>query len=161
VSKFSWSWLLRVVFTTFIFLSSAHSAEQPVLDGSFWNKMTESQRKAYVMGIFEGLNYGHWEVRLDLLQEAKDHPLSGINPAALEDWVTTFAAKNYLKSKGSRITAAQVVSGITKLYADYRNQQIPIVSLVDVVTESIEGSSNQDIEKRLIEMRKEANKKTQ
>ena len=41
------------------------------------------------------------------------------------------------------------------MYMDYRNQQIPIVSIVDVVIESIKGSSKEEIENRLIEMRKD------
>jgi len=142
-----------------MFVGMAHAGEQPEeLSGAFWKKMSESQRSLFVMGLFEGINYGRWHVRLSLVQEAKDHPPKGVESRLMGGWATDFAAKDYLNMKANNVTVAQAVSGITKMYADYRNQQIPIVSLVDVVTESIKGASNDEIEKRLLELRKEVAK---
>ena len=141
-----------------MFVGMSHAGEQPNLSGTFWKKMSQSQRDLFVMGLLEGINYGHWDVRLAVVQEAKDHPPKGVESKLMESWATVFSAKDYLNKKASNVTAAQVVSGITKLYADYRNQQIPIVPLVDVVTESIKGASNDEIEKRLLELRKEVAK---
>lgn len=146
---------LIIVVTALIFVGAVRAGEQPDLSGTFWKKMSQSQRDLYVMGVLEGMNFGHWDVRLDLMQEAKDHPPKGVTSAVMESWATEFAAKNLLNKRASNVTAAQVISGITKMYTDYRNQQIPIVSIVDVVTESIKGASKEEVENRLTEMRKD------
>ncbi len=135
-----------------------HAREQPELKGTFWQKMSQSQRDLFVIGILEGINYGRWDVRLTLVKEAENHPPKGVESKLMKSWATDFSAKDYLNHKATNVTAAQVVSGITKMYADYRNQQIPIVSLVDVVAESIKGASNEETEKRLLDMRKEVAK---
>ena len=145
-----------VLLTMFIDVTQAR--EQPDLNGTFWQKMSQSQRDLFVIGILEGINYGHWDVRLALVKEAEDHPPKGVESKLMESWATDFSAKDYLNNKATNVTAAQVVSGITKMYADYRNQQISIVSLVDVVAESIKGVSNEETEKRLLDMRKEVGK---
>ncbi len=146
------------VFVLAMFIGVAHAGEQPNFNGIFWKQMSQSQRDLFVMGLLEGMSYGHWNVRLALMQEATDHPPKGVESNLMKNWATEFSAKDYLNKKASNITAAQVVSGISKLYADYRNQQIPVVSLIDVVTESIKGASNNEIEKHLLEMRKEVAK---
>ena len=149
---------LTVFVVLAMFVGVTHAGEQPDLNGTFWKKMSQSQRDVFVMGMFEGRNYGHWDTRLALMQEAKDFPPKGVESKLMESWATNFSARDYLKNKVTNVTAAQVVSGITKMYADYRNQQIPIASLVDVVTENIKGASNDDIEKRLLELRQEVTK---
>lgn len=154
----TFSKILTIFVVLTMFVGVAHAGEQPDLNGTFWKKMSQSQRDLFVMGMFEGRNFGHWDVRLALMQEAKDYPPKGVESKLMESWATDFSAKDYLSKKATNVTAAQVVSGITKMYADYRNQQIPIVSLVDVVTESIKGASNNEIEKRLLELRQEVAK---
>lgn len=141
-----------------MFVGVTHAGEQPDLNGTFWKKMSRSQRDLYVIGMLEGINYGHWDVRLALVQEAQDHPPNGVESKLMESWATNFSAKDYLRKKTTNVTAAQVVSGITKMYADYRNQQIPIVSLIDVVKESIKGASIEEIEKNLLELRQQVAK---
>ena len=151
----------KIIITFVGFLLSfnlALAGEQPSLNGNFWKKMSQSQRDILVIGLLEGINYGHWDTRLTLMQEAKDRPPKGVDNTLIENWARTVAAKDYLNEKATDVTAAQVVSGITKMYVDYRNQQIPIVSLTDVVTESIKGASNDNTEKRLLELRQEVTK---
>lgn len=138
-----------------MFTSPVCAIERPNLDGKFWEKMSNSQRTIYVMGVLEGVNYGKWEVWLDLAQEAKDNPPKGVTNNVMEKWATEFAGKSLNKKRASKITANQVVSGITQMYMDYRNQKIPIVSIVDVVIQSIKGSSKKEVEDQLIKMRKE------
>lgn len=146
---------LLVIIIILMFANTVYASEQPNFSGRFWGKMSASQRNIYVMGVFEGINYGNWEVWLDLAQEAKDNPPKAVTNEVMEKWSTEFAAKSLNKKRADNVTAAQVVSGITQMYMDYRNQQIPVVSIVDVVIQSIKGSSKEEIESRLIEMRKE------
>ena len=141
-----------------MFIDVTQAREQPDLNGTFWQKMSQSQRDLFVFGILEGINYGHWDVRLAQVKEAEDHSPKGVESKLMESWATDFSAKDYLNNKATNVTAAQVVSGITKMDADYRNHQIPFVSLVDVVAESIIGASNEETEKRLLDMRKEVAK---
>lgn len=154
----TFSRVLTIFVLLTMFVGVAHSQKQPDFNGTFWKKMSQSQRDLFVMGMFEGRNYGHWDTRLALMQEAKASPPKGVESKLMESWATDFSAKDYLKNIATNVTAAQVVTGITKLYSDYRNQQISIVSLVDVVTESIKGASNDEIEKRLLELRQEVAK---
>ena len=107
------------------------------------------------MGVIEGMNFGRWDTRIAIALEAKNHPPKGVTSKVMENWAIKFGGKDVLKKKAPGITATQIISGITKIYADYRNQQIPIVSLVDVVIESIKGASKEEVENRLMEMRKE------
>ena len=154
----TFSRVLTIFVLLTMFVGVAHSQKQPDLNGIFWKKMSQSQRDLFVIGMLQGIGYGHWDTRLALMQEAKAFPPKGVESKLMESWAATFSAKDYLKNKATNVTAAQVVTGITKMYADYRNQQIPIVALVDVVTESIKGASNDEIEKRLLEMRQEVAK---
>ena len=146
---------LSIVITILIFTSPVYAIEQPNLAGKFWKNISKPQRTIYVMGVLEGVNYGYWEVWLDLAKEAKDNPPKGIPIDAMEKWATEFAAKSLNKKRTAKVTANQVASGITQMYMDYRNQHIPIVSIVDVVIQSIKGSSKEEVENRLIKMRKE------
>lgn len=154
----TFSRVLIIIFVLAMFAGKTHAGEQPVFNGTSWKQMSQSQRDLFVMGLSEGLNYGHWDVRLALVQEAKDHPPKGVESKLMESWATDFSAKDYLNKNVNNVTAAQVVSGITKMYTDYRNQQISVVSLIDIVTESIRGTSDNEIEKRLQELRKEVAK---
>lgn len=156
---------LLMIITFFIFASSVHATaiERPSLDGKFWENISKPERAIYVLGVLEGINYGHWDVWIDLAQEAKDHPPKGVSHDVMEKWAIDFGGKNFNNKKTpSSMTPNQVASGITQMYMDYRNQQIPIVSIVDVVIQSIKGSSKEEIENRLIEMRKDvASEKTE
>jgi hypothetical protein len=148
---------LLIIVTFFIYASAvdAIAIERPSTDGNFWKKMPKPERVIYVLGILEGINYGHWDVWIDLVQEAKDYPPKGVSHDVMEKWAIDFSGKSLNNEiTPPSMTPNQVVSGITQMYMDYRNQQIPIVSIVDVVIQSIKGSSKEEIENRLIEMRK-------
>lgn len=120
-------------------------------------KLPDSGKVVFIVGAFEGMSWGRWAVRMELLQGASDRPPSGVPKKVMEQWAIGFTAKNLVDTdaKFNRITVAQIVAGINKIYADYRNQQIPVVSLMEVVAASIKGASNQEIEKRLLELRQE------
>ena len=84
-------------------------------------------------------------------------PPQGVAKNVMREWAIDFFARNTIEhqKKFEGVTTGQMAAGITKMYADYRNQQIPIHALFDVVAESIKGASEREIETRLIEIRKE------
>ena len=137
-----------------MFMGTAVAGQQPGFSGVFWKKTSKSQRNLYVMGMLEGMNFERFDVELALFEEAKKHPPIGATSKIMEKWVINFAAENRLKKRGNNITAAQIISGITTMYDDYRNQQIPIACLIDVVMKSIKGASKEEIENLLGEIRR-------
>ncbi len=138
-------------------MGTAGAGQQPDFSGTFWEKISKPQRTLYVMGVLEGMDFERLDIELALFEKAKKHPPVGATSKTMEKWVINFAADNRLKKRGDNITVAQIISGITTMYDDYRNQQIPIVCLIDVVIKSIKGASKEEIENLLGEMRRNLN----
>ena len=47
------------------------------------------------------------------------------------------------------VTAGQIADGISCIYADYRNLQINVINVDEIVLDGIRGSSDEFIRKRL------------
>lgn len=126
-------------------------------DGNWWNRLPRSQKMSYTIGFMDGQTYAHLMYTAALLHGMAD-PKTGkydANRSATVKEVERYADAN-LKLDFDNLTAGQLVSGLDKIYSDYRNMQIELSDAVLVVLRSIQGMSNDDMEKLLQLKRKSA-----
>jgi hypothetical protein len=109
-------------------IASTARADQ-TQNGNMWLKLSESQKLFYTVGFLDGMTYGS--------------PENQISPQM---------------KKFSEVTPKQIMDGFDKIYTDYRNRLIPMLTAMDVVIESIKGESDANTEIHLEWLRKKISK---
>lgn len=125
-----------------------------VRDGNWWQAQSTTLKGGYLIGILAGIGIG----ADDVAGEATIRLMSGgykcKNQEECANAVVDFGSKlvddeGKVRNRYSEITVGQIMNGIDAMEADYRNQRIIIADIVIVVVESIHGSSDASIQKRL------------
>jgi hypothetical protein len=128
-----------------------------------WLDFTNPQKLFYVVGFLDGTDFattdfvGRIVVHL-MSSEGKLKDCDEKCATSVVGWATKLKDDVIDKPSMRGPTVDQLVAGIDKVYADFRNRRIPIVDAMEVVMEGIKGSSDSEIEKRLEYFRKEASK---
>lgn len=124
-------------------------------DGSWWNRLTRTEKDAYVLGYADGFLKGGVAYDAQLVVSHQ-----GPNPE--DSRVRDGAVKNYKEFKGQydkdfgELAAGQLVSGVDSIYADYRNSRIVVAEAVTIVDMGINGMSDAEMNVILVQARKDA-----
>jgi hypothetical protein len=130
-------------------------AEEMNNNGYFLGKLNPNEKLTYVMGYVEGIGELNTEIR---------HQMSIL--VLLYDKEKTQKYK-YLAEYGKEmddyyekkyhyfnIPYRQFVEGLDKIYADFKNKPIILNDALLLVKQMLEGADEQEIEKRMVFMRK-------
>lgn len=148
--------LSAVLFVVFLgFAPVAIGAEH--IDGGWWNHLTESQKVAYVVGFFDGQTYTEklFDGALLMGQADPETKKWNVDRARIINQAGNIAFKQLEHDFGS-VTAGQLMAGLDKIYADYRNTRIEVREAMIVVVRSMDGTSDDEITKLLERKRKAA-----
>ena len=128
---------------------NATSEDHSKRDGYFWGEMPDSFRSCYVMGFADGLELsaGFFDALTEPIRDRVDSSSKGCCSVvwAYGDMLS--------KRRLPGITYGQMVDGIDRLYKDYRNKQIPIPFLLELVKMEVEGRSEAQIDSVARELR--------
>jgi hypothetical protein len=147
--------MIRRVIAIFLacltFAALAHAAEDR--DGDWWNHLPELQKATYVVGFFDGQRYA-----LGLFDGAT---LLAAGPVYDPDNLRVLSkpariVTEEIKRDFGSVSAGQLVAGLNKIFADYRNTRIAVKDAMIIVVRSMGGMSDDEITKLIEQKRKEA-----
>lgn len=122
-------------------------------DGNWWSNQEAGEKAVYVIGFLDGMAYESkiWDMGL-MVAEGKDFdPVLNRYAAKAE----TFANNNF-KREFAHLTVGNIVDGLDKFYADYRNHRIEVSEAMVVVVRSMDGTPEDEISKLIEYKRKKA-----
>lgn len=134
--------------------------------GTVWSTMSRLQKHSYVTGYLQGKIDTEIEIASNLTDELLRSTVIGLPKkcdSKCMDTISEFAESESKmiirnKKKFGNADVEQVVDGLDKFYADYRNRNILPADLIEIVIDGINGVSDESIEKRLEFFRKAASK---
>ena len=131
-------------------LVSVHGAQAAGRDGNTWGQLNASEKLNYVAGFFDGVEYGQVTYTGALLTAMAD-PKNGKFDAKRAEVAKAAGAQanQRLEKDFGGVTAGQLVAGLDKVYADYRNTRIGLGDALTVVIRSINGASDDSINQLL------------
>ena len=152
------------VTAAFLFLL-AMCATAEATDGNWWRSASRDAKFVYLLGFTEGRLYHAQDMSVHIYPPLA---LAGTLPERCDKYCYTiigqFLAKLTMNAEESfarqfrDVTVDQIVDGVNHVYADYRNRRIALRDAVRVVIESINGSPDETIAKRLAVMRERASR---
>lgn len=127
-----------------------HAQSNHRRDGNWWNGETQGEKFDHMVGFFDGMELGH---KFSYWKMAK--PKSDENPdPCLSKTIESYGeySTNFFKN----VTNQQLADGLDSFYKDYRNRSILIHDAVWVVVRTIAGTPQQEIDKLIENLRKNA-----
>ncbi len=115
-------------------------------DGKMWEKLDKAAKIAYVAGYKDGEENG---LSIRSIYENKTTQALNIEQRLVNQNKILYNAD-----------IPQVVSGIDKFYSDYANIYLPLPIAFQVVTDRIQGVSEDEVQKYIEERRKEVSNAT-
>ncbi|MFC5582897.1 hypothetical protein [Rhodanobacter terrae] len=121
------------------FMGGFAHADQTQRDGNWWNQQSESFKIAYVVGFLDGMSYEDdlWKGSLMLAYPKFDPDGPAIK-------LTKFMDDHESREFGN-VTSGQIVDGLNKIYADYRNRRIDVVNAMTLVVRSMDGTPDAEL----------------
>ena len=116
-------------------------------DGNWWMGQSEVFKNTYIGGFFDGMDLGYkfsyWNFDGDSKQSS-----------CVSEVTKSFTTLNnqYLKN----VTSRQLADGLNVFFSDYRNRRIYVSDAVWLVTNSIAGTPQKDLDKMIESWRKNA-----
>ncbi len=107
-------------------------------DGGWWTQMTEGEKLKYIAGFMDGADYELRVFDYALLLEQRDPKTLSWSPERAR--ILIAAGKTATKQMNvdlGNVSAGQLVAGLDKLYADYRNARIATKDALTVVFRSM------------------------
>jgi hypothetical protein len=112
-------------------------------DGNWWRSQSEAIRLDYMVGFFDGkrlgYNFSYWG-----FAEDDSRCVSKVGKSY----------NSYSDKYFSNITNDQVVDGLDRFYADYRNRRIRVADAVWLVLNEIAGTSQKEMDQMIESWRK-------
>ena len=114
-------------------------------DGNWWIGQSTVFKNVYIGGFFDGMDLGYkfsyWKFDDDSKQSS-----------CVDEVTRSFTTLNnqYLKN----VTSRQLADGLDVFYSDYRNRRIYVSNAVWLVTNSIAGTPQKDLDKMIENWRK-------
>ena len=147
-----------MLFAVFLFNGSlANGAENR--DGNWWNAQSRSSQ--YLAGFLDGVVATNGNTKLLLSPWFTPAPKCDTEAcyAKMSEYARNLGA---LITKDERrydgVTVGQIADGLSRLFSDYRNRQIGVIDVEEVVKDSIRGSTDDQIQRRLELLRKNASR---
>lgn len=126
-------------------------------DGNWWNDLPANQKLAYAVGFLDGQDYAALMFAGAALYGMADPKTGKYDPnrAKIAKDIGKLA-NDQIKRDFGNVTNGQLVAGLDKIYADYRNMRIGVADAMIVVIRSIGGMSDDEVAKFLERKRKAA-----
>jgi hypothetical protein len=126
-------------------------------DGNYWNLLTMNEKLACVTGFFDGLVYAEhvFDIANLMAQADPKTKLWNLERARILVDFGKIASKQ-LDHDFRNLTAGQLMTGLDKIYFDYRNSRIVVREAIIVVVRSMDGTADDEITKLLERKRSEA-----
>lgn len=142
------------LFMIFALTAGVAQAQGDRRDGNWWLEFTSPQKLIYIVGFLDGTNFAADDFvgRIGLRVMTGDGYPKGCDEkcaAGVVGWAAKLKDDVIDKPSLRGVLAGQLADGLDKIFSDYRNRRILVVNAVQVEFESIQGSSDSDIEKRL------------
>lgn len=112
-----------VLTSAMLLVVSSTVVGQSDFSGADWLNWPQSSRVAYVVGWIDGRQAGAWEA------------VRAIDPDLLETWTED----ERLAALESSITANQIMVGVDTFFSDYRNRQIELRTVIEIVSDEASG----------------------
>jgi hypothetical protein len=126
-------------------------------DGNWWNSLPRTQKLAYTAGFLDGQTYAHSMLSFAVLNAMVDPKTKKIDPGRIATAKDVEGnADDQNKRDFEHVTVGQLVAGLDKVYADYRNLRIDVFDAMVPVVRGIGGMPDDEIEKLLQNKRKAA-----
>lgn len=126
--------------------------------GDWWTHLSLADKVNYMQGFLDGQTFAHEEFNSSIYNALQDPKTGKYDPnrnlgiLALQN-----AVQAEFKIELNGVSPGQLIEGLNKLYADYRNQRIEVADALDVVVRSISGSTDAQYESLLEFYRKRSN----
>lgn len=125
------------------------------IDGYFWKTLTPKEKNVYVAAYIEGISQLNLEIRhqMDVLIGLHDMEKTEENKylAAYGKETKGYYEENY---NYFDIPYRQLVEGLDKIYADFKNKTIRLNDALFLVKSMLKGVNEETLEKSIIFMRK-------
>jgi hypothetical protein len=132
-------WLTTLLFALCFPL---HAQDNTRRDGNWWREQTPSGKITYMTGFFDGMGLGH---NFAYWNNVNDKVCA---PKIVGSY--DFYSDKFLKE----VTNIQLADGLDEFYKDYRNRSIRISDGVWLVLNSIAGTPQAELDKRIENFRK-------
>ena len=146
--------LLMVSVAIILFVVPTISRGNVREDGVWWGHLSDNQKIFFVSGFIDGLSNSAIRVFGVTIKAMENPQTKKFDPKRMvvAKWIgLTYAHE--IGSQFNSITTGTLKSGVDKLYSDYRNTQIGVESIIAVAADSINGASDQQVERELEKMR--------
>lgn len=144
-----------ITFLCFVVTSNIICAEENKIDGYFWEKFTPREKYTFIVGYVEGISFLNLEIRhqMDVLVALYDMEKTEGNKYLSKYGKET---KDYYENNYQYfgIPYRQLIDGLDKIYSDFKNKSIKINDALFLVKSMLEGTNEQEIERRMIFLRK-------
>jgi hypothetical protein len=126
-------------------------------DGVWWNNLTANQKVVYVVGFLDGQIFAEklFDGALLIAQADPKTKLWSPERARILVEAEDMTLKMLTHDLGS-VSAGQMMTGLDKIYSDYRNTRIMVREAIIVVVGSMDGTSDEKTTKLLERKRREA-----
>jgi hypothetical protein len=122
-------------------------------DGTWWNALPQALRLAWAAGFLDGTTSASESYLAFLGLGTMSKNMPDCSPPCYQKMLEF--GRNISSSIDEHqrlyngVTAGQIADGISRVYADYRNLQINVINIEEIVLDGIRGSSDEFIRKRL------------
>lgn len=134
-----------ILFCFVVCIANVFAQSDDRRDGNYWNELPENEKYKYVTGFFDGLELGnrfsYWGM------DSSKHDCLAEAIASFREY-----GNKYFKD----VTNIQIVDGLNEFYKDYRNRKIKIIDSIWLISNSIAGMSEQEIQTMIENYRKNA-----
>jgi len=127
-------------------------------DGSWWPHLSLAEKVTYIVGFLDGQTFAHSRFNMNIFEALQDTKTGKHDPTRNPGIIALqTAAQDEFKSGFNGVSPEQLIKGLDKVYADYRDLRIEVADALDVVVKSISGSTDIQYESVLEFYRKRAN----
>jgi hypothetical protein len=123
-------------------------------NGNWWNAQPHALQVSWVIGLLDGIAVADNFIIFDLELDAMSSDMPNCNTKGCYEKLSEYSRNldtsiKRFQRKFAASTAGTIADGLSQLYSDFRNRQINIVDAIGVVMDSVAGSTEAQIQKRL------------
>jgi hypothetical protein len=127
-------------------------------DGGWWPHLSLAEKVMYINGFLDGQTFAHTRFNMNIFEALQDPKTGKYDPSRNPGIIALqTVSQDEFKSGFNGVSPEQIIKGLDKVYADYRNLRIEVADALDVVVKSISGSTDLQYESVLEFYRKRAN----
>ncbi len=126
--------------------------------GDWWTHLTVADKVNVMVGFLDGQTFAHQAFNLSIYNALLDPKTGKYDPNRNPGiFALQTAVQDEFKREFNSVSPGQLIEGLDKLYADYRNKRVTVADALDVVVGSISGNTDAQYESLLEYYRKKSN----